>query len=138
MVVEYKVEEIEGIGPEYGKKLREAGAETTKQLIKLSKTPSNRAKLAEKTGISEKLILKFANHADLMRVKGVGGEYAELLEEVGVDTIKELAKRNPDKLFEAVEKFDLAKNPIIRRKPAKADIAAWIKHAKRLKPTLTY
>jgi predicted flap endonuclease-1-like 5' DNA nuclease len=133
-----KLIDVEGIGPVYAEKLKSAGAETTKDLLKLAKTPAARKKLAEATGIGEALILKWANHADLMRIKGIGGEYAELLEKVGVDTVKELAKRNADNLNEAVEKFDLTTSPIVRRKPGKNDIHAWIRQAKRLKPTLTY
>jgi predicted flap endonuclease-1-like 5' DNA nuclease len=133
-----KLIDVEGIGPVYAEKLKSAGAETTKDLLKLAKTPKARKKLAMATGIGEALILKWANHADLMRIKGIGGEYAELLEKVGVDTVKELAKRNADNLNEAVEKFDLTMSPIVRRKPGKNDIHAWIRQAKRLKPTLTY
>jgi predicted flap endonuclease-1-like 5' DNA nuclease len=133
-----KLIDVEGIGPVYAEKLKSAGAETTKDLLKLAKTPAARKKLAEATGIGEHLILKWANHADLMRIKGIGGEFAELLEKVGVDTVKELRKRNAENLHEAVEKFDLTTSPIVRRKPSKANIQTWIRQAKRLKPTLTY
>ena len=137
MVEVNKLIDVEGIGPVYAEKLKSAKAETTKDLLKLAKTPTMRKKLAEATGIAETLILKWANHADLMRIKGIGGEYSELLEKVGVDTVKELAKRNADNLHEAVEKFDLTLAPIVRRKPGD-EIHAWIKQAKRLKPTLKY
>ena len=133
-----KLIDVEGIGSVYAEKLKSAGAETTKDLLKLAKTPALRKKLAEGAGIAETLILKWANHADLMRVKGIGGEYAELLEKIGVDTVKELAKRNADNLHEAIEKFDLTLAPIVRRKPGKEDIHVWIRQAKRLKPTLKY
>jgi predicted flap endonuclease-1-like 5' DNA nuclease len=133
-----KLIDIEGIGPVYAEKLKLAGAETTKDLLKLAKTPADRKKLAESTGIGEELILKWANHADLMRIKGIGGEFAELLEKVGVDTVKELKNRNAENLYETVEKFDITADPIIRRKPSKNSIHAWIRQAKRLKPTLTY
>lgn len=133
-----KLIDIEGIGPVYAEKLKSAGAETTKDLLKLAMTPAARKKLAEKAGIEEALILKWANHADLMRIKGIGGEYAELLEKVGVDTVRELAKRNADNLYEAVEKFDLSTSPIVRRKPGKDEVHTWIRQAKRLKPTLRY
>jgi predicted flap endonuclease-1-like 5' DNA nuclease len=138
MVEIEKLEKVEGIGPVYAEKLKQAGAKTTRDLLKLAKTPEDRKKLADSTGISEQMILKWANHADLMRIKGIGGEFAELLERVGVDTVKELANRNADNLYEAVQKFDLTTSPIVRRKPSKRSIASWIKHAKRLKPTLTY
>ena len=138
MVEVNKLIDVEGIGPVYAEKLKSAGAETTKDLLKLAKTPVARKKLAEATGIDGALILKWANHADLMRIKGIGGEYAELLEKVGVDTVKELAKRNAANLHEAVERFDLTTLPIVRRKPGKDDIHTWIGQAKRLKPTLKY
>ena len=138
MVEVNKLIDVEGIGPVYADKLKSAGAETTKDLLKLAKTPADRKKLAETSGISETLILKWANHADLMRIKGIGGEFAELLEKIGVDTVKELRKRNAQNLHEAVQKFDLTTSTIVRRKPSKASIQAWVKQAKRLKPTLTY
>jgi predicted flap endonuclease-1-like 5' DNA nuclease len=133
-----KLIDIEGIGPVYAEKLKSAGAQTTKDLLKLAKTPAARKKLAEAAGIDETLILKWANHADLMRIKGIGGEYAELLEKIGVDTAKELAKRNADNLYETVENFDLTTSPIVRRKPHEDETHTWIRQAKRLKPTLTY
>jgi len=138
MVEVDKLEKVEGIGPVYAEKLKQAGAKTTRDLLKLAKTPEDRKKLADSAGISEQMILKWANHADLMRIKGIGGEFAELLEKIGVDTVKELANRNSDNLYEAVQKFDLTTLPIVRRKPGKASVVAWIKQAKRLKPTLTY
>ena len=138
MVEVDKLEKVEGIGPVYAGKLLQAGAKTTKDLLKLAKTPEDRKKLAESTGIDEHMILKWANHADLMRIKGIRGQFAELLEKMGVDTVKELANRNSDNLYEAVQKFDLTTLPIVRRKPGKASVVAWIKQAKRLKPTLTY
>jgi len=133
-----KLIDVEGIGPVYAEKLKSAGAETTKDLLRLAKTPADRKKLAEASGIDETLILKWANHADLMRIKGIGGEFAELLEKIGVDTVKELRKRNAENLHEAVQKFDLTTSTIVRRKPSKASIQAWVKQAKRLKPSLTY
>jgi len=133
-----KLIEVEGIGPEFARKLELAGAKTTKDLLVLAKTPTDREKLAEKSGISGTLILKWANHADLMRIGGIGGEYAEFLETLGVNTVNELATRNPEMLYAAVKSFDLSKKPIIRQKPSINDIKTWINHAKRLEPTLTY
>lgn len=85
----YKIEDIEGIGPAYGEKLRNAGVTDTDGLLAACKTAAQRKELAEKADISEKLILEWANHADLYRVKGIGSEYADLLEEAGVDTVPE-------------------------------------------------
>ena len=133
-----KLIDVEGIGPEFAKKLEAAGAKTTKDLLVMAKTPNDREKLAEKTGISGTLILKWANRADLMRIKGIGGEYAEFLERIGVNTVNELATRSPENLYAAVESFDLVKAPILRQKPTINDVKAWVNHAKRLEPTLKY
>jgi predicted flap endonuclease-1-like 5' DNA nuclease len=130
--------DVEGIGVEFAKKFEAAGAKTTKDLLEMAKTPNDREKLAQKTGISGTLILKWANRADLMRIKGIGGQYAELLERLGVNTVNELATRSPENLYAAVESFDLAKAPIIRQKPTINDVKTWVNHAKRLEPTLKY
>lgn len=84
----YKIIEIEGIGESYARKLEEAGVKTTDDLLAMCATPRGRAKLADETGISSKLILKWTNHADLFRIKGVAGQFAELLEAAGVDTVR--------------------------------------------------
>ena len=89
----YKIDQIEGIGDAYAQKLQAVGVATTEELLKRAATPKGREKLAEETGISSKLILKWANHADLFRIKGVAGQFAELLEAAGVDTVKELRHR---------------------------------------------
>ncbi|MFQ3577056.1 MAG: DUF4332 domain-containing protein, partial [Cytophagales bacterium] len=92
----YKIEEIEGIGPVLGEKFRSVGVNNTDTLLENTKTPKQRKELAEKTGIDEKKILKFANMVDLFRVKGIGSEFSELLEASGVDTVPELAQRNAE------------------------------------------
>jgi len=102
----YKIAEIEGIGEAYAAKLIMAGVETSEELLKAGATPKGRKELAEKTGISPKLIMTWVNHADLFRVKGVGPQFAELLEASGVDTVKELAARNPENLAERVREVN--------------------------------
>src|SRR5574341_453175 len=92
------VTEVEGIGQVYGEKLLKAGVETAEALLKKGATPRGRARLSKKTGISEKMLLQWINHVDLFRVKGIGEEYADLLEVAGVDTIPELARRVPENL----------------------------------------
>ena len=87
--------DIEGIGPVYKKKLKEAGIATTEKLLEVGGTPKGRKGLAEKTGIGDALILEWVNLSDLFRIKGVGSEYSDLLEEAGVDTVVELSNRVP-------------------------------------------
>lgn len=94
----YKVEEIEGIGSAYGERLGKIGIETTGDLLEKGSTKKGRQGIADKTDIPESLVLTWVNHADLMRIDGVGGQFAELLEAAGVDTVKEFSTRNPENL----------------------------------------
>ncbi len=133
----YKIEEIEGIGPVMGEKLRNAGVNTTDKLLEATLTPAQRKKLAEDTEISSKLILRFANMADLFRITGVGQEYAELLEAAGVDTVPELAQRNAANLTAKMEEVNEEKK-IVRRTPPLASVEKWIEEAKALPRALEY
>ena len=133
----YKVEDIEGIGEAYGAKLREAGVDDTDGLLAACKTPKDRDALAEKSGISEKLILEWANHADLYRVKGIGSEYADLLEEAGVDTVPELAQRNAANLHKKMAEVNEAKK-LVRSMPSESQLEGWITEAKGLPRALEY
>lgn len=133
----YKIEEIEGIGPVMGEKLREAGVTNTDKLLENTLTPKQRKDLAEATGISSKLILRFANMADLFRINGVGKEYAELLEKAGVDTVPELAQRNAANLTERMEEVNEEFN-LVRRTPPLSSVEKWVEEAKTLPRALTY
>lgn len=133
----YKIEEIEGIGPVMGEKLRAAGVKTTDALLENTKTKKQRQDLAEATGISEKLILKFANMADLFRINGVGQEFAELLEAAGVDTVPELAQRRPDNLTAKMEEVN-AEKKLTRRTPSLKEVEKWVAEAKELPRALEY
>lgn len=133
----YKIEEIEGIGPAYGQKLRDAGVNTTDKLLAATLTKKQRKSLAEQTEISEKLILKFANMADLFRITGVGQEFAELLEAAGVDTVPELAQRNAANLTSKMEEVNETKK-LTRRTPSLAEVEKWVEEAKSLPRALEY
>ena len=133
----YKVEEIEGIGPVLGEKLRAAGINTVDKLIENAATKKQRQSLAEETGISEKQILKFTNMADLFRLNGVGQEYAELLEVAGVDTVPELAQRNAANLTAKMEEVNAAKN-LTRKTPSATEVEKWIAQAKELPRVIEY
>lgn len=133
----YKIETIEGIGKVMGDKLRANGVADTAGLLAKAATPKDRATLAAKTGISGKLILKFANRADLMRVNGVGEEYADLLEAAGVDTVPELAQRNAQNLFDALTKTNMEKK-LVRQTPSLSAVKSWIAAAKDIPRVLQY
>jgi predicted flap endonuclease-1-like 5' DNA nuclease len=137
MNMNYKIETIEGIGKVMGDKLRANGVADTAGLLAKAATPKDRATLAAKTGISGKLILKFANRADLMRVNGVGEEYADLLEAAGVDTVPELAQRNAQNLFDALTKTNMEKK-LVRQTPSLSAVKSWIAAAKDIPRVLQY
>lgn len=133
----YKIEEIEGIGPAIGEKFRNAGITSTDKLLSDSKSKKQRQELAESTGISESQILKFANMADLFRISGVGQEYAELLEAAGVDTVPELAQRNAENLTTKMEEVNTAKN-LTRKTPSLKEVEKWVEEAQTLPRELEY
>lgn len=131
------IEEVEGIGPTYGEKLKAAGAGTTDALLSMGASPKGRSDLAEKSGISEDLILEWVNHVDLFRIKGVAGEYADLLEAAGVDSVPELAQRNAANLVQKLTETNEAKN-LVRRLPTVAELEDWISQAKALPRVVTH
>ena len=132
-----KLTEIEGIGEVYAAKLQAADIDSIETLLETGATPKGRQELEEKTGISHKLILEWVNLADLMRIKGVGEEYSDLLEEAGVDTVKELRHRNPDNLHAALLEAN-AQKKLVRQVPSRNQVADWIEQAKTLPPKVTY
>ncbi len=129
------ISEVEGIGPEYTAKLAEAGITTTETLLERGATPRGRTGIEAATGISGKLILDWINHADLMRIDGVGSEYADLLEAAGVDSPAELAHRNAANLATTFQEIDAARPDWIRRLPSEAMVAGWIEQAKAMDRT---
>ncbi len=133
----YKIEGVEGIGPVMGEKLRQVGIKTTDALLEAVKTPKARKELAEKTGISDKQILTFANMVDLFRIDGVGPQYAELLEKSGVDTVKELAQRVPANLVKKMEEVNAIKKTC-KKVPALKNVEKWVAEAKKMPATLQY
>jgi len=132
-----KITEVEGIGAVNGQKLRQAGIKTTGALLKAGANAHGRREIAEKTGIAESTILEWVNHVDLFRIKGVAEEYAELLEVAGVDTVPELAQRNPDNLHEKLIAVNEQKK-LVRQLPAKTQVTTWIEQAKQLPRVITY
>ncbi len=133
----YKIEQVEGVGAVYAAKLNEAGVKTTDDLLEKCACKKGRAALAEATGISETLILKWTNHADLFRINGIAGQFAELLEAAGVDTVKEFRHRVAANLHPKLVEVNEAKN-LCNRVPAVSELEKMIAQAKELEPVITY
>ena len=131
------LEKVEGIGPTYGAKLRKAGVRSTGDLLKKGATRSGRKEIEDSSEVSGKMILEWVNHVDLFRIKGVGEEYADLLEAAGVDTVPELAQRNPDNLYEHLVKTNDDKR-LVRKLPTRGQVANWVAQAKALPRVVEY
>ena len=132
-----KISEIEGIGPAYTEKLAAQGIKNTDKLLELGATRKGRKALEESTGISGKLILRWVNMADLFRIKGVGEEYADLLEAAGVDTVPELAQRKPDNLHARMQEVNEQKK-LVRAVPSATQVAKWVEEAKGLERRVSF
>ena len=133
-----KIVDVEGIGPTFAAKLTAAGVATTDDLLERGASAGGRDKLSEATGISEKLLLEWVNHADLMRIDGVGSEYSDLLEAAGVDSCSELAQRNPANLATTFLELDAARPNWIRQVPSEKTIAGWIEQAGSLAKVVSH
>lgn len=131
------IKDIEGIGPAYGEKLEAAGIKTDSALLEQGATKKGREGIAESTGISEKMILEWVNRADLARIKGIGSEYADLLEASGVDSVPELAQRNAANLHAKMAEVNEAKK-LVRAMPSESQVADWVEQAKGLDRIVTH
>ncbi len=131
------IDAIEGIGPRFATKLRKAGVRTTEALLKRGASKRGRTELATATGLSDGQILEWVNRADLMRVKGVGSEYSDLLEASGVDTVKELRRRNAASLTAKMVQVNDRKR-LVRRLPTEGMVERWVEHAQTLEPAVKY
>ena len=134
-----KIETVEGIRVKHGKALRKAGVATTGALLRTGGAKKGRKTLAEASGCSEAQILEWVNRVDLMRVRGVGEEYSDLLEQSGVDTVKELRRRKPANLHAAMlETNGARRRPLVRRPPSLAEVERWVAHANELDPMVSH
>ncbi len=131
------IEKIEGIAEVYARKLAEVGITTVEDLLEKGATRKGRRDLAQRTGISEKLILEWVNRADLFRIKGIGEEYSDLLEAAGVDTVVELAQRNSDNLYDTLVSVNEEKK-LVRRLPSREQVRDWVEQAKNLPRVIEY
>ena len=133
-----KISEIEGIGPAYAAKLsKKAGIRSVEGLLKNGATDKGRKEIEAATGIAHALILEWVNLADLLRVKGIGSEYSDLLEEAGVDTVAELSKRVADNLYKKMVEVNTAKN-LVNKMPGVVQVKKWIDQAKKLPKVVKY
>jgi predicted flap endonuclease-1-like 5' DNA nuclease len=129
--------DIEGVGEKYAEKLKAVGVKSTEDLLEKGKTPAGRKELAESSGVGEKLILGWLNRVDLARVKGIGSEYADLLEAAGVDTVPELSKRVPENLLKKMLEINTEKK-LVRKMPVLTQVTDWVEQAKKLPRVITY
>ncbi|MBT8136271.1 MAG: DUF4332 domain-containing protein [Gammaproteobacteria bacterium] len=132
-----RIADIEGIGPSYAEKLAGAGIKTTDKLLEMGGTPKGRKEIATKSGVTEKLILGWVNRADLTRIKGVGSEYADLLECAGVDTVPELKGRSAKNLHAKMAEVN-EKKKLVRKLPTENQVTEWVAQAKKLKRAVSY
>lgn len=129
--------DIEGVGDAYAAKLQEAGIFTVEALLEAGASSRGREELSGKTGIGHALILKWTNHADLFRIYGVAGQYAELLEASGVDTVPELATRNADHLHTRMVEVNDERH-LCHRQPTEVEVRDWIEQAQKLDRVVSY
>lgn len=132
-----KLQRVEGIGETFAKKLEGAGITTTECLLEKGATPKGREEMAKMTKIPASQILKWVNHVDLFRVKGIGAQYAELLEAAGVDTVPELAQRKPDNLLQKMVEVN-EKSKKVRQLPSINRVKEWVEQAKKLPRVVNY
>ncbi len=132
-----KLSSIEGIGEVYALKLKEAGVGSVEKLLEVGATARGRKELAQKTGLSEAQILNWVNRADLTRIKGVNTQYADLLEAAGVDSVPELAQRNPENLYAKLVETNEVKK-LVRKLPTPAQVKKWVEQAKELPRIVTH
>ena len=135
--MDYKIIDIEGVGDVYAEKLTAAGINKVSELLEKCGDPKGRKELAEATGISGKLILTWTNHADLMRIKGVGPQFSELLEAAGVDTVKEFRHRKAENLVPKMIEINEQKN-LVNRVPSVTEVQKMIDQAKELPAVMEY
>ena len=132
-----RIIDVEGIGPVYAAKLSKVGIRTTDALLKKGASPDGRKEISSSAGIGHDLILEWVNLADLYRIKGIGSEYSDLLEEAGVDTVVELSKRVAENLRSKMMAINAARN-LVNRMPGLKQVRSWIGQAKKLRRVVTY
>jgi len=133
----YPIADIEGLAPEAAAALKTAGIRTTGKLLELAKDTRGRKALAARTGLAERKLLALANAADRLRIRGLGKDYAALLQAAGVETVRELGYRNPQRLAQAMAAAN-AQRKLVRQLPSDHQIVRWIDTARTLPPKISY
>ena len=133
----YPIKNIEGIGAKFADKLAVAGIRTTRDFLELCAAEKGRKAVCKQTGVSGKHLLKWANLADLMRIKGIGTQYSELLEAAGVDTVKELRRRKAENLATKMKEVNVKKK-LTRVTPPTQIVKSWISAAKETTPKISH
>jgi predicted flap endonuclease-1-like 5' DNA nuclease len=133
----YAIADLAAIDQDATASLKKAGIRTTARLLETAKDVKGRRKLAEKTGLTEKNILRWANLSDKLRIKGVGEDYANLLQAAGVETVKELKYRNPERLAKAMAEANVRRK-LVRVLPSDGAVVRWIEQAKKLPLKISY
>ncbi len=131
------VEQLRGITPELAQALKSAGIRNNEQLLNAAATPKQRRSLGERFWVDDRVVLEFANRADLARIKGVGGAFSDLLERAGVDTVKELAQRRPDNLYQKIISTNKEKQ-LTGILPSEKMVQDWVQQAKAMDKVLSY
>lgn len=130
-----RIDQVAGIDPKRATKLRKAGVRTSKALIERASTRRGRSELAKATGFGPTDLQLWVHHADLLRIPGVGAEYAHLLVAAGVDTLRDLRRRNPTALVAKIIGLN-GSNKVVSRLPTESMVEGWIDHAADLEPSI--
>lgn len=130
-----RIDEVAGVAVKSATKLRKAGVKTSKGLIDAAATRRGRTEISAKTGIPPRDLQAWVHHADLLRVKGVGAEYAELLVAAGVETVRDLRRRNPTALVAKIISMN-GSDKLVRRLPTESMVASWIESSRSVDPSI--
>lgn len=130
-----RIDQVAGIDHKQATKLRKVGVRTSKRLIEEAATRRGRTQLSKVSGVSPKDLQAWVHHADLLRVRGVGGEYAELLVAAGVDTLRDLRRRNPTALLAKFIGLN-GSDRVVDRLPTEGMVESWIESARELEPSI--
>lgn len=132
----FKMSTLAGVAVNTAVALQEAGLDDSTRFLAATATPQARATLAARLGLPEPTVLLLANRADLARIRGIGKIYSDLLEHAGVDTVAELATRNPTHLYQKL--VEMAADHAVQRLPRPGDVTTWVEQARTLEPALRY